>query len=98
MATHSSIFVWRIPLYRGVWQAPVHRIKKSRTRLRDLVGVHAEEARHSHDEGSGRRVAVLMPRAAAACRPQESGLVQSLAGSRLRAEAVLPCPCSAQSY
>ena len=67
MATHSSIFVWRIPLYRGVWQAPVHRIEKSRTRLRDLVGVHAEEARHSHDEGSGRRVAVLMPRAAAAC-------------------------------
>ena len=52
---------------RGAWRATVHRVKKSRTRLRYLIGMHAKEARHSHDERSGRRVVVLMPRAAAAC-------------------------------
>ena len=26
MATHSSIFVWRIPRDRGAWLAIVHRI------------------------------------------------------------------------
>ena len=35
MATHSSILAWRIPLGRGVWQAAVHRVTKSRTRLSD---------------------------------------------------------------
>ena len=33
MATHSSIPAWRIPWFRGAWQAPVHGVKKSRTRL-----------------------------------------------------------------
>ena len=31
MATQSSILAWRIPMDRGAWQAPVHRIAKSRT-------------------------------------------------------------------
>ena len=35
MATHSSILAWRIPMDRGAWQAIVHGITKSRTRLRD---------------------------------------------------------------
>ena len=26
MATHSSILAWRIPIYRGAWQATVYRI------------------------------------------------------------------------
>ena len=31
--THSSILAWRIPLDRGAWQATVHGVTKSRTRL-----------------------------------------------------------------
>ena len=31
MATHSSILVWRIPMDRGAWRAPVHGVAKSRT-------------------------------------------------------------------
>ena len=33
MATHSSIFVWRIPMDRGAWWATVHGVAKSQTRL-----------------------------------------------------------------
>ena len=35
MATHSSILTWRIPMDRGAWQATVHVIAKSQTRLSD---------------------------------------------------------------
>ena len=35
MATHSSIFAWRIPMDRGAWQATAHRVAKSWTRLSD---------------------------------------------------------------
>ena len=31
VATHSSILAWRIPMDRGVWQASVHMVAKSRT-------------------------------------------------------------------
>ena len=31
MATHSSIFAWRIPMDREAWQATVHRVSKSWT-------------------------------------------------------------------
>ena len=31
IATHSSIFAWRIPMDRGVWWATVHRVAKSWT-------------------------------------------------------------------
>ena len=31
MATHSSIFAWRIYMDRGTWQATVHGVAKSRT-------------------------------------------------------------------
>ena len=40
MATHSSIFAWRIPLDRGAWQATVHGVAKSWTRLTE----HKHEA------------------------------------------------------
>jgi len=33
MATHSSILAWRIPMDRGAWQAAVHGVAKSKTRL-----------------------------------------------------------------
>ena len=37
MATHSSILAWRIPMDREAWQATVHGVAKSRTRLSDLA-------------------------------------------------------------
>ena len=33
MATHSSILAWRIAMDRGAWQAIVHRVTNSWTRL-----------------------------------------------------------------
>ena len=33
MAIYSSILGWRIPMDRGAWQATVHGVTKSRTRL-----------------------------------------------------------------
>ena len=37
MATHYSILAWTriLAMYRGAWQATIHGITKSRTRLRD---------------------------------------------------------------
>ena len=36
MATHSSILAWRILMDRGPWQAAVHSVTKSWTRLKQL--------------------------------------------------------------
>ena len=36
MATHSSILAWEESMDRGAWQATVHGIGKSRTRLKQL--------------------------------------------------------------
>ena len=33
MASHSNILAWRIPIDRGAWQATVHGVAKSQTRL-----------------------------------------------------------------
>ena len=35
MATHFSIFAWRIPMDRGAWQATVHGVAKSQMQLSD---------------------------------------------------------------
>ena len=35
MAVHSSIIAWRIAMDRGAWQATVHGVAKSQTRLSD---------------------------------------------------------------
>ena len=35
IAAHSSLLAWRIPTDRGGWQATVHGVTKSRTRLSD---------------------------------------------------------------
>ena len=50
MATHSSILAWRIRWTRGGWQATVHGVAKSQTRLsnwapRGLKGKKAEKQR-----------------------------------------------------
>ena len=37
MITHSSILAWRIPMDRGAWQATVHGVAKSWTRLSDTA-------------------------------------------------------------
>ena len=36
-AADSSILAWRIPMDRGAWQAAVHGVAKSRTRLSDFT-------------------------------------------------------------
>ena len=36
MTTHSSILAWRISVDRGAWQATVHRVARSQTRLKQL--------------------------------------------------------------
>ena len=36
MATHCSIFAWRIPMDRGAWRAAVQGVAKSQTRLKRL--------------------------------------------------------------
>ena len=33
MATHSSIFAWRIPMDRGGWQAAVHGVAEDMTEV-----------------------------------------------------------------
>ena len=35
IATHSSILAWRIPMDRGAWQAAIHGVTNSQTRLTD---------------------------------------------------------------
>ena len=35
MATHPIILAWRIPMDRGTWQATVHGVAESQTRLSD---------------------------------------------------------------
>ena len=32
--THSSILAWKIPMYRGAWQAAVHSAAESQIRLK----------------------------------------------------------------
>ena len=36
METHSSFLGWRLPMDRGAWQATIHGVAKSRTRLSDF--------------------------------------------------------------
>ena len=40
MATHPSIFAWRIPMDRGAWWATVHGVAKSQARLSDVTSLH----------------------------------------------------------
>ena len=42
MITHSSIFAWRIPMDRGAGGAPVQRVAKSWTQLKQLSIQHTE--------------------------------------------------------
>ena len=55
VAPHSSILAWKIPMGGGAWQAAVHGVAESRTRLSDLAAAAAaavmfrrkENSRHS---------------------------------------------------
>ena len=40
MATHSTILTWRISMDRGTWQATVHGVTKSQTRLSNCAQAH----------------------------------------------------------
>ena len=40
MEIHSSILAWRIPMDRGAWPAPVHRVAKRQTWLKPLSTQH----------------------------------------------------------
>ena len=51
-ATHSSILAWRIPMDRGAWQAIVHGVTKSQTRLKRLSMHRLLSACKKHPEGS----------------------------------------------
>ena len=46
-AAHSSILAWEIPLDRGAWQATVHGVAKSCTRLSDGAHVRTLQPRTS---------------------------------------------------
>ena len=37
MAIDSNILAWRTPMDKGAWQATVHGVAKSRTRLSDFT-------------------------------------------------------------
>ena len=43
MATHSSVFAWRIPGTRGAWWAAVYGVAQSRTRLKRLSSHSSRE-------------------------------------------------------
>ena len=43
MATYSSVLALENPLDRGAWQATVHRVTQSRTRLKRLSTHECEE-------------------------------------------------------
>ena len=48
MATHSGCLAWRIPMYRGAWQATVHGVTKSRAGLSDFYFHFLEMGKATH--------------------------------------------------
>ena len=50
MATHCSIFAWRIPMDRGAWRATVHGVRKSQTGLTSMkhLTMHTHTNTHTH--------------------------------------------------
>ena len=53
-ATHSNILAWRIPMDRGAWQATVHGVSKSQTRL-------SNKAEHKYSLGFKVFLLFLLP-------------------------------------
>ena len=43
LVTHSSVLPWRISMHRGAWQATVHGVAKSQTRLKQF-SMHARRS------------------------------------------------------
>ena len=48
MATHSSIFAWKIPMDRGVWQATIHGGKESDMTESSHTHTHTHPHTHTH--------------------------------------------------
>ena len=55
MATHSSILTWRIPMDRGAWQASVHGVAKSQTRLSDYAHMRIKSFKECYLKWDGQR-------------------------------------------
>ena len=53
MATHFSIFAWRIPMDGGAWQAPVHGVAKSQTGLKRLSTAQTQSTQLNRDRELG---------------------------------------------
>ena len=56
MAAHSRILAWRIPMDRGAWQAIVHGVAKSQTRLKRLsthFSIDVGGAKFQHESVKG---------------------------------------------
>ena len=51
MATHSSVLAWRIPTDRGAWQASVHGVAESQTRLSNYTRILAWRIPCSEEPG-----------------------------------------------
>ena len=60
MATHSSIFSWRIPMDKGTWWATVHRVTKSWTQLKEL-NTHTRAHTRTHAFSTPSPHAILGP-------------------------------------
>ena len=61
MATHSSILAWRLPTDREVWQATLHGVTKSQTRLSDWTELsipRLEEGMATHSSILAWRIAM----------------------------------------
>ena len=43
MATHSSIFAWRIPMDKGAWRVTVHGVAKSQTQLSNFTSLYSHK-------------------------------------------------------
>ena len=57
MATHSSVLAWDNPVDGGAWRATVHRVARSRTRLKRLThGCMDTEGRSWEDKAEATEV------------------------------------------
>ena len=55
MATHSNTLAWRIPMDRGAWQASVHGVAKSQTRLSDDAHMRIKSFKECYLKWDGQR-------------------------------------------
>ena len=56
MAVYSGTLAWRVPMDRGAWQATVHGVTKSQTRLKCTVRACIRAVREGFVQGLSVRV------------------------------------------